>query len=351
MNSKIKSGLKTVVFAFLGMFILYQVYLSQAKSYQSECALKGIAESDCSLIDKVLSDMNNANLWWIGLSVVLFMISNIIRSWRWQALLKPLGYEVKMYNAFFAIMIGYISNLAIPRIGEIIRAGTIAKYEDIPTEKAMGTVVTDRLVDTISLLLMIVIAIVLEYEMIINYFTKNSSFATKINGIISSPIFYIVIVVLAASSLWIFVNRKMISEKNAFFGKLYKLVGGLIDGVMSIFKLENPILFIFQSIAIWALYFTMSYVCMFAFEPTSNLGPVAGLVVFIFGGLGMVFPSPGGMGSYHFLIGESLGFYGVSGADGFSFANIIFMAISIFTNIFFGIMAFVLLPILNRKEK
>ncbi len=350
MNSKLKSGLQTVIFAFLGVFILYRVYLRQEISYQAECAMKGIASSDCSLIDKVLTDISQANGWWIGLSVILFMLSNIIRSWRWQALLKPLGYNIKLSNGFFAIMIGYISNLAIPRIGEIIRAGSIAKYEEIPTEKAMGTVVTDRIVDVVSLLIMILIAIVLEYEMIIDYFTKNSSFASKINTILASPIFYIVIVVLGFLLLWILKNAKTISSKNIFFGKLYNFAIGLIDGILSIFKLENPLLFILQTIAIWGLYYLMSYVCMFAFEPTANLGPIAGLVVFIFGGLGMVFPSPGGMGSYHFLIGESLGFYGVSGADGFSFANIIFMAISIFTNLFFGILSFILMPLLNDKK-
>ncbi len=199
-------------------------------------------------------------------------------------------------------------------------------------------------------LFIILLAIVLEYEKIIVYFTQNSSFASKFNVLLHNPMLYVVLLILLGAMIWVVKNRQSLSESNVFIGKVFKLVSGLIDGILSIFKLENPILFIIQSISIWALYFTMSYVCMFAFAPTSQLGPVAGLVVFIFGGLGMVFLSPGGMGSYHFLIGESLGFYGVSGADGFSFANIIFMAISIFTNIFFGILSFILLPILNKKD-
>jgi len=301
------------------------------------------------LIDKVMTDLSETNLWWIGLSVLLFMFSNILRSWRWQALLKPMGYEVKSYNAFFAIMIGYISNLAIPRIGEVLRAGFLSKYEDVPVEKAMGTVVTDRIVDSVSLLFMILLAIFLEYEMITNYFTKNSSFSVKFNQIIQSPFLYIGMVVLLGLVYWLFKNRSIISQKNDFFAKIVNFVTGLIDGLLSIFKLERPIIFILQSIGIWTLYFLMSYVCMFAFEPTSHLGLVAGLVVFIFGGLGMVFPSPGGMGSYHYLIGESLGFYSVSGADGFSFAMIMFISITILTNIFFGVVSFILMPIMNRK--
>ena len=350
MKSKINSGIKTIIFAFLGGFILYQVFLKQESAYIQECALKGIPEAECSLINKILSDMSSTNLWWIGLSVFLFMLSNIIRAWRWQALLKPISHQIKLYNAFFAIMIGYITNLAIPRLGEILRAGTISKYEGIPTEKVMGTVVVDRLIDVFCLLSMIGLAILLEYQMIIDYFTKNSSFSNKFNQFIQSPILYIVLGLGLLVLVWIFKNRNTLKEKNKLFTKIYKIFVGFYGGVMSIFQLENPILFILQSISIWVIYFLMSYVCMFAFEPTSHLGPVAGLVVFIFGGLGMVFPSPGGMGSYHFLIGESLGFYGISGADGFSFANIIFMAISIFTNIFFGVLSFILIPIMNKKE-
>jgi len=109
--------------------------------------------------------------------------------------------------------------------------------------------------------------------------------------------------------------------------------------------------FVFHSILIWFCYFAMTYVIFFAFKPTEHLGPVAGLVVFVFGTLGIVFPSPGGMGSYHFLVEEGLTLYGVGEADAFSFANIMFFSVQLFCNVLFGILALIILPIYNKTEK
>jgi hypothetical protein len=98
------------------------------------------------------------------------------------------------------------------------------------------------------------------------------------------------------------------------------------------------------------MYYVMTYLCFFAFAPTSDLGLVAGLTVFVFGSLGIVFPSPGGMGSYHYLVGEALGFYNIGGADAFSFAMIVFISINLFCNIFFGLIFIILLPIIHKKN-
>ncbi len=132
--------------------------------------------------------------------------------------------------------------------------------------------------------------------------------------------------------------------------KILNILKGFIDGIITVFKLKNPWLFLFHSIVIWAMYYLMTYICFFSFEPTSHLGPVAGLVTFVFGSLGVVFPAPGGMGSYQFLVMESLGFFGIDSADAFSFSNIVFFSIQIFGNILFGVLAFLYLPVFNKKS-
>ena len=118
---------------------------------------------------------------------------------------------------------------------------------------------------------------------------------------------------------------------------------------MSVKKVDKPILFIFHTIFIWVMYYLMSYFAFFSFAPTAELAPVVALVAFIFGALGIVFPSPGGMGTYHFMVIAALGLYGVSGDNAFSLANIIFFTVNLFGNIPFGIAALILLPLLNRN--
>jgi len=126
------------------------------------------------------------------------------------------------------------------------------------------------------------------------------------------------------------------------------LWNGFKDGISSMKDVKNKPLLVLYTMGIWVMYYLMTYLCFFAFEPTAHLGPIAGLVVFVFGTLGMVFPSPGGMGSYHLLISNALIIFGINGADAFSFSNIVFFAINIFGNIVIGLLFFILLPLINR---
>jgi len=147
-------------------------------------------------------------------------------------------------------------------------------------------------------------------------------------------------------------NRFM--QQNTFDNKLLQKVQGLFmgfkDGLLTLTKVKNLPLLILYTIGIWVMYYLMTYLCFFAFKPVAHLSAVAGLVVFVFGTLGMVFPSPGGMGSYHLLISQALVIYGINEADAFSFSNIIFFTINIFGNIIFGLFFYFTLPFYNRKS-
>jgi uncharacterized protein (TIRG00374 family) len=349
LNKRLKKLLQTLLFFSTGAIILYIVYYKYNQAYIADCALKGIASEDCSLVKKVYEDFLRSNFLILFLVLIFFMLSNISRALRWNMLLNTFGVKPKMYNSFFSIMLGYFANLGLPRIGEVIRAATLARYEKTKMDKVMGTVILDRVMDVILMLIFILIALVLSYTKLVGFLQENSNFSEKLSELLKSPL-----VIGGALSLVIVVILLFRSSRirNSTIGlKVRGFIIGMYEGLKSISALKRPWLFVFHSVFIWMMYFLMLYVGFFAFEPTSGLSLEAGIVVFTLGGIGFVIPSPGGMGTYHFLISAGLVLYGVSGVDGFSFANIMFFTIQIFANILFGLLALILLPLLNAKQE
>ncbi|MCO6462928.1 MAG: flippase-like domain-containing protein [Saprospiraceae bacterium] len=350
MKEKFATIAKIVVFFGLGIGILYLVFARQSAAYQADCALKGIAASECSLTQKIINDVSHADYRWIVLTILLFILSNVFRALRWKMMIEAIGYRPRFINLFGTIMINYLANLTIPRSGELIRAGMISKYENIPVEKAFGTIVTDRLFDVIMLAIVIGLALMLGGSDFINYLNQNVDISSRFAAFFSpNRVFLMMAMAIICASL-VYKNKSRI--RTSMLGqKIIQRLKGFATGVQSVRYVSSIPLFIFYTLGIWILYYLMSYWAFFSFEPTAHLGPVAGLVVFTFGSLGILIPTPGGMGSYHYLVGEALAIYGVEGADAFSLANIIFFSIQIFVNIAFGLLALSILPALNKKRK
>ena len=348
MNKQYKTILQALLFAVIGVVVLGLVYRSNNKAYQEECIAKGTV-GDCQLIDKVIADVSTADYKWIVASLLLFMLSNISRAARWKIMLEPLGYKPSFFNAVASIMVAYLANLGLPRSGEFVRAGLLSKYEGYPVEKVMGTIVLDRIADVVMLLVTISITAVLSYDTFFQYLQSHSTLGDKLSMLTEVRLLLPVGTVAAVIAALVYRYRTtLVGSKIG--SKVWKLLMGFKEGVMSITKLRRPWAFVGHSIFIWLCYFTMTYVVFFAYEPTELLSPIAGLVVFVFGTLGIVFPSPGGMGSYHYLVGEGLALYGVGASDAFSFANIIFFSVQLFCNILFGTIALVLLPVFNNEK-
>lgn len=260
-------------------------------------------------------------------------------------LLEPLGHKANFWNAMMALMIGYFANLGIPRLGEIMRAGIFAKYEKISVEKVLGTVVTDRIIDVLSLAVFLVITAPFAYGPVSAYLKDNLALGEYLTGY--WWIYLIAAVILGIISLFLLL-RSQAFKSSGIFKKLTNLFIGFKDGVMSVFSLSNPLKFIFYTIGIWTCYYLMTYLTFYSFEPTSHLGPQEGLVTFIFGTLGILFPSPGGMGTYHLMLMEALKIYSISSIEGFSFANILYFSIQIFCNVLFGIFSLIFISIYNQ---
>ncbi|MEL6832026.1 MAG: lysylphosphatidylglycerol synthase transmembrane domain-containing protein [Bacteroidota bacterium] len=346
MKKALTNFLKFLLFLSVGLVILYWVYQKQNAAYQAECELKGIAEADCSLLQKVLTDFASADYFWLLMVLLCFTISNISRAVRWNMLLRQLGFMPRLINGFLTIILGYFANLGLPRVGEVVRAGTMARYEKIPVEKVMGTVVVDRVIDVISILLVTALALALEFDTLWAFLQENNALGEKLSENSTLLIGLALLGVLGLVGLYLMRKRL---QQTKLYQKISGILMGFVEGLQTISKLDKPFLFVLHSINIWLMYFLMTYVCFFAFEPTAHLSASIALVVFVFGGWGIVIPSPGGMGTYHFLATTALGFYGIAGDDGFSWSNISFFTIQIGCNISIGILALILLPVINRS--
>lgn len=350
MKKSLTQVFKTLVFFAVGFFVLYLVYQNQNTAYLEDCKLKGIASGDCSLLKKVVQDMASANYWWIGLSMFLFMVTNLFRALRWKMMLDALEYKTSLFNLFGTIMVNYLANLGIPRSGEILRAGMLSGYEKVPVEKVLGTIFTDRIFDVICLGLVILLALYFGGSDFSDYLNQNARWSLEIPGISAAPIFWTLVLVGISMSLLTFWYFRQSILHTPFGKKIWDKIKGFYYGVASVRKVSSIPLFLFYTAGIWIIYYFMLYVSFSAFAPTMELGPIAALMVFTFGSLGILFPSPGGMGSYHMLVGESLGMYGVSGSDAFAFANIVFFSIQIGVNVIFGFLFLILLPLYNKSK-
>jgi len=345
---KLQTLLKALAFFAFGFAILYFFYRNQDKAWKEQCALEGIASDQCRLIDKLLVDFANADFRWIALVAVLAMISHVSRAIRWQMLVRPMGYRPRFVNAFLSIGVAYFANLGFPRIGELVRAVTFSRYEKIPPEKAMGTVVVDRVADGLTLLVVFALVLLFESKTILHLIGALRTGDEAGSG--GFPWLIAIALAGVAGLVILWMSRKSLG-RIALFRKVFDMLHGFGEGIKTIVKLETPWGFLFHSVNIWLMYYLMAYVAFFAFAPTAHLGPLAGLIVFAASALGFLVPSPGGMGTYHFMVASALTlFYGVGNADAFSFANIIFFAIQIGVTVLFGIVSLLLLPVVNRKK-
>lgn len=320
-------AVQLILFVGFGILLLYLVYANQRGELSNAAYFKEISD-----------DLKSAKLGWIIVSLLIYMLSNVIRALRWQMLFKPMNYTVSFANAFFSTMVGYMVNLGLPRAGEVAKIAALARNENIPVEKVAGTIVVDRTLDVICLLGMILLGIALEYDAIVDFLRQEGRFDFRILGLLIFPLI---------GFLWFMKIRK--TSKIGIIKKINGLFLGFADGIMSVFRMNNKWLFIVYSVLIWLCYYLMTYVVFFSYPPTAHLAPSAGLVVFVFGALGMVIPSPGGAGTYHYLIAKGLGLYGVT--SGFVLANIIFIPIQVLCNIGFGILAYAVLPSLKKNNE
>lgn len=345
MSKNLSNALKFLVFVGLGFGILYLLYRDQQAAYAADCGLRGIAADDCSLIDKVWRDFQGTNFWWLSMTLIAFCLSNLSRAIRWNMLLRTMGKRPRLINAFLTINLGYFANLGFPRLGEIVRPAAMARYENIKVERVVGTVVVERTIDVVLLLTLSGLALLLAGDRILEWMDENASLGDRMAGMewwLAS-----IVVLLMGGLVIAWLRRRRIADSRVG-GKLLAILRGFGEGIKTIAEVKRPWLFVLHSLNIWFMYFMMTVFVFQAYQPTAGLGLEAALTTFVSGGWGIVVPSPGGMGSYHYLAQSALELYGVASEDGFSWANISFFSINIACNVLIGLLALLLLPRINR---
>lgn len=271
---------------------------------------------------KTMNDVLEANIFWVAVSGLISIVAFIVRAQRWNLLIEPMGYSPSLKNTTYSVMVGYFANLAFPRLGEVSRCGALSKAESIPFNKLLGTVIVERIIDVISLLVCILLAAAIEYKRLGNFFTQKifDPLNEKIQKVTGSPILLgvAILAIIALLGIAIYFFKK--NRKSDSGSRLNKIIKGFVDGLRSVGNLKRPGLFIFQSVFIWVLYYLGVYVALNAFSFTTGLGASAALFLLVAGGLGMSAPVQGGIGAYHLLVKEGLILYGVTAENGLAFA-------------------------------
>ena len=267
--------------------------------------------------------MSSANLYWLALGVFISLISHWIRAYRATLLYDAMHFKISTTHSFYAVLIGYMMNYIIPRAGEVSRCAALSKTDDLPVEKSLGSVVTERIVDMFLLILVLGAIFLIQFDLISQFLKDTFENKKEIGqGNEFSWKFFLLIGLLAIAIL-LFSLRKKLAQSSLVI-RLFKMVQGFGDGLLSIRHVKNPILFITLSVLIWIGYILMMYVCLFSLEATSHLNFVDCLTVFAIGTIGVVLPAPGaGAGTYHFFVMQSLLLYGVSKEDGIAYATMV----------------------------
>jgi len=318
---------KFLAFFAVGAFIFWLIYKDQ----------------DIERIKSILK--NDVNYFWVAVSLLIGLISHISRTFRWGLMIEPIGHKPRFINTFLAVMVGYLMNLAFPRMGEISRCGVLSRYEKISFTKLVGTVVAERLVDMISLLILLAVVIISQFGKMINFMHRNPEIENKLNSVLKSP--YLIIGLFLMVILF-FIFRKAFKH-TIIFRKLMEILKNFKEGFISIRSIKRKWWFYFHSVLIWTLYYLMLYAIFFAFNFTSHLGPIAGLTTFVLASFGMVAPVQGGIGAWHFMAIEALSLYGVARENGIIFAFVAHTSMTAMI-IIIGIISLLVLPFINRRK-
>ncbi len=321
MNQRLKKSLKIFLPIVLGIFLLWYSYQITTPEDRRQ----------------ILRYIHEADKFWVGISILIGILSHISRAIRWNYLLKPLGYQPRLSNNVLIILMAYFTNLGIPRSGEVLRATALATYENVPFQKGFGTIVTERVVDLLMLLIIVLITLLLQTDILLQFLDGRGVSLAAMLVLLTIGIFglFLFLAFLRRST-----NRLAIKLKN--------LIKGLLDGVMSIFSMENKWLFLWHTLFIWSAYIAMFWVIKYTVPETAGLSLDQILVAFVAGAFAMS-TTNGGIGLYPIAVSGSLAIYGISEVSGDAFGWIMWIAQTMMV-VVFGAISFLVLPLLNRNR-
>jgi len=331
MNSKIKNSLKFVLFAGVGAVLLWLVYRDQD-------------------FGELFQKMSEIRWEWLVLAIFVMMASHVSRALRWNLLLESVAHKKPRFiNTFFAVLVMYFVNLAIPRLGEVTRSGIVSRYDNIPFSKVLGTMVTERAMDMLLLVLITVVVFFVQGPVVGDFIADNPEFKTQL-GFLLKWQFWLGFTVFGLVMFSIVVLlAKGVFDKYRVFAKTGEFIRSFVQGIKSIFHLKRPLAFIGHSVFIYIMYFSMLWICFPAFPGIESLGGLAALTIFVAGSYGMVAPAPNGMGAWHFMTIQTMIVYGIPEGDAKLFALVVH-GLQMIMLLIAGIIATIGLPLVNRER-
>ncbi len=297
----------------------------------------------------LLERMLEVDLVWVMLSIAIALLSHLHRAWRWTVALRPLGYKASVFQAFLAVMTGYLANLVLPRMGEITRCASFNRTSNIPVSESFGAVVTERVFDLIILLATTAVVVIVEFDrlgdFLKDFFSEKGEDYTKLVYL------GLALGLIGVLSLLMLYFLRDHLKRLPFYEKMIVFLGGIRTGLMSFtnMKAKDKRAYLFHTLMIWVGYYFMSYVLFFAVPWTKELGIEAGFVVLIMGGLGMAVPVQGGLGTYHLFVSTSLLTFGVSKEVGLDFAILMHSSQTLMI-IVTGLLSFIVLGLYPKAQ-
>ncbi len=298
------------------------------------------------LVDGLLS----ANYWWVLASMSAGWVAILVRAMRWRIIIEPLHYHPSLKNTYDAVMLTYLANFALPRMGEVVRCGALRKTEKIPFDSLLGTVVLERVFDMFCLAIIVVAVVLLRIETFGAFMYDNiwhplmertgGSLGTWLLMAMCAGLFLL---------LLLFIFRKRLLTIG-WVRKIAQLLSGLFNGLKAGFRLKKHNQFFGYTLALWTLYFLQSYTIMKAMPETAGLFPADALFLMVVGSFGWVMPVQGGLGAFHFLVSMALtAMYGIAQTQGVVFATISHETQSV-VMILFGFISLVSVTLISKKK-
>ena len=299
--------IKYVFFLFLGVGLMYLAFKNQSPK-------------------ALIAQLKEVNYLWVVISMFFGFIAIVSRGLRWVILLQNLNFSVSKLNSVYAVAIGYFTNIAIPRAGEITRCTSLNQTEDVPVDKLFGTIILERAIDFIILLSLVLLVLILKFELFLEFLAIIFEGQTlELSSLIGIGLSAVAILFI------LFVLTKRILKKSTVYIKIKTFVVGMKDGFKSINGLENKTGFWAHTFIIWLMYLLMTYVCFFSIESTRMLNVADGLYTMVIGGFGMVAPVQGGIGAYHYIVKVGLMILDVSEDSSLLFATVVHTAQTLMT--------------------
>lgn len=304
-------------------------------------------------VEQIVQELRQANYIWIFLAMVCAIVSHFLRAVRWNRLIRTMGYQTSAFQTFYAVMTGYLANMAVPRMGEVTRCLTLSKASKTPFNALAGTVVAERVFDFFTIMAVVFFTIVFQFNFLRSFIRRtfiSPAIQKGAENWIPLAVGIAFVLLLIAALIVFMRHRQAKSGHSGLFYKVQSHFKGFINGVKTIKRMRGKGWFILHTILIWGLYYMTVYLCFFAIPATSHLSPVAGFTLLAVGSLGILAPVPGGIGTYHFLTIITLReLYEIAPEPATSYAYIAH-ANQIVVNIVLGIVAWIILSFQQKKQ-